>query len=57
LGAFCRVSMHIPNNGQTLVADVLTSQALRMGLNREQPLSIDLPAQRLRVFGSAAGVV
>ncbi len=56
LGAFCRVSMHIPHNGQTLVADVLTSQALRMGLNREQPLSIDLPAQRLRVFGPAAGV-
>lgn len=57
LGAFCRVSMHIPHNGQTLVADVLTSQALRMGLNRSQPLSIDLPAQRMRVFGQAAGAV
>ena len=57
LGAFCRVSMHIPHNGQTVVADVLTSQALRMGLNRSQPLSIDLPAQRMRVFGQATGAV
>jgi hypothetical protein len=57
LGAFCRVSMHIPHNGQTVGADVLTSQALRMGLNRSQPLSIDLPAQRMRVFGQATGAV
>ena len=55
LGAFCRVSMHIPHNGQTLVADVLTSQALRMGLSRSQPLSIDLPAQRMRVLGQRVG--
>lgn len=54
-GAFCRVSMHVPINGQTLVADVPTAQAVRLGLNIQRHLAIDLPAQRLQVFGHNAG--
>jgi iron(III) transport system ATP-binding protein len=52
LGAFCRVSMRVACNGQTLVADVPTAQALRMGLRMEHPLVIDLPAPHMRVFAN-----
>jgi iron(III) transport system ATP-binding protein len=55
LGAFCRVSVHLPINGQTLLADVPTAQALRMGLGKQSALSLDLPAQRLQLFGRTAG--
>ena len=57
LGAFCRVRVHLPQNGQSLVADVPSAQALRMGLNTQRPLFIDLPADRMQVFGSSAGAV
>ena len=57
LGAFCRVRVHLPQNGQSLVADVPSAQALRMGLNTQRPLFIDLPADRMQVFGRSAGVV
>jgi iron(III) transport system ATP-binding protein len=56
LGAFCRVSMHVPINGQTLVADVPTAQALHMGLKKQRQLAIDLPAKRLQVFAANAGI-
>ena len=55
LGAFCRVSLRVPQNGQTLLADVPTAQAFRMGLNKHRQLMIDLPAQCMRVFGQSAG--
>jgi iron(III) transport system ATP-binding protein len=57
LGAFCRVRVHLPQNGQSLVADVPSAQALRMGLNTQRPLFIDLPADRMQVFGRSAGAV
>lgn len=57
LGAFCRVRMRLPQNGQSLVADVPSAQAQRMGLNNQRPLFIDLPAERMQVFGHNAGVV
>ena len=58
LGAFCRVRVHLPKNGQCLVADVPSAQALRMGLNTQRPLFIDLPSDRMQVFGrSNSGVV
>jgi iron(III) transport system ATP-binding protein len=57
LGAFCRVRVHLPQNGQSLVADVPSAQALRMGLNTQRPLFIDLPAERMQVFGRSAGAV
>jgi iron(III) transport system ATP-binding protein len=57
LGAFCRVRVHLPINGQSLVADVPSAQALRMGLNTQRPLFIDLPAERMQVFGHSAGAV
>ena len=55
LGAFCRVRVHLPQNGQSLVADVPSAQALTMGLNNQRHLFIDLPADRLQVFGLSAG--
>jgi iron(III) transport system ATP-binding protein len=57
LGAFCRVRVHLPLNGQTLWADVPSAQALRMGLDRQRRLAIDLPADRLRVFSASAEVL
>lgn len=57
LGAFCRVRVHLPQNGQSLVADVPSAQAMRMGLNTQRPLFIDLPADRMQVFGRSAGAV
>ncbi len=54
LGAFCRVSMRLPLNGQSLVADVPTAQAFRMGLTKDRQLMIGLPADRMRAFGQAA---
>lgn len=56
LGAFCRVRVHLPLNGQTLWVDVPSAQALRMGLDRQRRLAIDLPADRLRVFSTSAEV-
>jgi hypothetical protein len=41
LGAFCRVRMHLPLNGQTLWADVPSAQAWRMGLHSQPQLAID----------------
>jgi iron(III) transport system ATP-binding protein len=55
LGAFCRVRVHLPRNGQSLVVDVPSAQALNMGLNTQRHLFIDLPADRLQVFGRSAG--
>ncbi len=55
LGPFCRVSMTLPANGQQLVVDVPTSRALLMGLEAERPLTVELPAQHIRVFGAASG--
>jgi hypothetical protein len=40
-----------------LVADVPSAQALRMGLNTQRPLFIDLPAERMQVFGRSSGAV
>lgn len=57
LGAFCRVRVRLPQNGQSLVADVPSAQALRMGLDAQRPLFIDLPAERLQVFGHSAGAL
>jgi iron(III) transport system ATP-binding protein len=57
LGAFCRVRVRLPQNGQSLVADVPSAQALRMGLNTQRPLFIDLPAERMQVFGRSSGAV
>jgi iron(III) transport system ATP-binding protein len=54
LGPFCRVSMHLAQNGQTLVADVPTAQALHMGLAAQRRLTIDLPARHIRVYGAQA---
>lgn len=54
LGPFCRVSMHLAQNGQTLVADVPTAQALHMGLAAQRRLTIDLPARHIRVYGAHA---
>jgi iron(III) transport system ATP-binding protein len=54
LGPFCRVSMSLPVNGQTLIADVPTAQALLMGLQAQRRLMIDLPPQRIRVYGAHA---
>jgi len=54
LGPFCRISMHLPQNGQTLVADVPTAQALQMGLAAQRRLTIDLPARHIRVYGAHA---
>jgi iron(III) transport system ATP-binding protein len=54
LGPFCRVSMHLAQNGQTLVADVPTAQALHMGLVAQRRLTIDLPARHIRVYGAHA---
>jgi iron(III) transport system ATP-binding protein len=54
LGAFCRVRMLLPLNGQTLWADVPSAQAWRMGLHSQPHLAIDLPADRLRVFSPSA---
>lgn len=57
LGAFCRVRVRLLQNGQSLLADVPSAQALRMGLNTQRPLFIDLPADRMQVFGRSAGAV
>jgi iron(III) transport system ATP-binding protein len=57
LGAFCRVRVRLPQNGQSLLADVPSAQVLRMGLNTQRPLFIDLPADRMQVFGRSAGAV
>lgn len=54
LGPFCRVSMHLAQNGQILVADVPTAQALHMGLAAQRRLTIDLPARHIRVYGAHA---
>lgn len=54
LGPFCRVSMTLPGNGQTLIADVPTAQALHMGLGTQRSLMIDLPAQHIRVYRANA---
>ena len=51
LGPFCRVSMHLPTNGQTLIADLPTAQALQMRLQAQRSLMIDLPPQHIRVYG------
>jgi iron(III) transport system ATP-binding protein len=56
LGPFCRVSMHLPVNGQTLIADVPTAQALLMGLQAKRSLWIDLPPQNIRVYSAEARV-
>jgi len=55
LGPFCRVGMMLPANGQHLVVDVPTSRALRMGLEAKRHLTVELPAQHIRVFGTASG--
>jgi iron(III) transport system ATP-binding protein len=52
LGPFCRVSLRVDGNGQILVADVPTAQALRMDLRVEHRLVIDLPAPHMRVFAN-----
>ena len=57
LGAFCRVRVHLPQNGQSLVADVPSAQALNMGLNNQRHLFVDLPAERLQVFGRSVGAL
>lgn len=57
LGAFCRVRVHLPQNGQSLLADVPSTQALRMGLAHQRLLLIDLPAESLQVFAHSAGAV
>jgi iron(III) transport system ATP-binding protein len=57
LGAFCRVRVRLPQNGQSLLADVPSAQVLRMGLNTQRPLFIVLPADRMQVFGRSAGAV
>lgn len=56
LGAFCRVRMSLPANGQTLVADVPSAHALKMGLHAQRLLSIDLPPRSIRVYGAASEV-
>lgn len=50
LGAFCRLRVHLPVNGQSLVVDVPSAQALQIGLNSREHLFIDLPAECMRVF-------
>jgi iron(III) transport system ATP-binding protein len=57
LGAFCRVRVRLPHNGQSLVADVPSAQALLMGLDTQRHLFVDLPANRLQVFGPSAGAL
>jgi iron(III) transport system ATP-binding protein len=57
LGAFCRLRVRLPVNGQSLVVDVPSAQALRIGLDSQQQLFIDLPANRMRVFGLKAETV
>lgn len=57
LGAFCRVRVHLPKNGQSLVADVPSAQAVRMGLNLDRHIFVDLSAERMQVFGHSAKVV
>lgn len=57
LGAFCRVRVRLHLNGQSLLADVPSALALDMGLNTHRQLFIDLPAERLRVYGSSSGVM
>jgi iron(III) transport system ATP-binding protein len=54
LGPFCRVSMNLPVNGQTLIVDLPTSKALLMGLKPKRCLTIELPPQNIRVFGASA---
>jgi len=54
LGPFCRVSISLPVNGQTLIADVPTAQALLMGLHAKRSIWIDLPPQHIRVYGDQA---
>lgn len=54
LGPFCRVRMSLPANGQTLIADVPSAQALLMGLHAKRSICIDLPPQHIRVYGDHA---
>lgn len=56
LGPFCRVNMTVAANGQHLIADVPTSQALQMGLVAQRQLTIDLPSQHIRVYSPEAAV-
>jgi iron(III) transport system ATP-binding protein len=54
LGAFCRVRVHLPINGQSLLADVPSAQAARMGLTRSRQVFVGLSAERMQVFGPNA---
>jgi hypothetical protein len=56
LGAFCRVRVHLPSNGQSLLADVPSAQAARMGLTRSHQVFVGLSAERMQVFGPNASV-
>jgi iron(III) transport system ATP-binding protein len=56
LGAFCRVRVHLPINGQSLLADVPSAQASRMGLKHSRQVFVDLSAERMQVFGPNASV-
>ena len=55
-GAFCRVRVHLPINGQSLVADVPSAQASHMGLKHSRQVFVDLSAERMQVFGPNASV-
>lgn len=55
LGPFCRVSIHLHGNGQTLIADVPTARAQGMGLHAQRRLVVELPPQHIRVYHAAPG--
>lgn len=54
LGAFCRVRVHLPINGQSLVADVPSAQASKMGLSQSRQIVVNLSAERMQIFGPNA---
>ena len=55
LGPFCRISMHLHGNGETLIADVPTAQAQLMALHEQRQVTIELPPQHIRVHPVPAG--